>query len=359
MTFKLKLSTAALSFQLLLGLSHCTPPRHQIKYASPEAKGFSAQKLDTLSAFLAEAGSSAMLLMVDGEIVYQWGEIDRKHTIHSIRKPLLSALYGIKVAEGIIDTSMTLRQLNLDDIEPALSENEKSARIADLLRARSGVYHPAAAVSEGMLEGMPQRDEYKPGEHYYYNNWDFNVLGAILEKQTGKSIYQLFKEEIALPLGMHDYSGTHSTIDGESAAATIPDTDGYYQYEKSKSAYPAAHFRLSARDMALFGQLYVNGGSWKGKQIIPQQWIETSTRPYSVTNANYGIAYGMLWNVLMETEERKSKSFFHTGAGIHMLGVYPASKMVLVHRVDTEKEYSFHQGNFYQMIDLVFSARTE
>lgn len=40
-----------------------------------------------------------------------------------------------------------------------------------------------------------------------------------------------------------------------------------------------------------------------------------------------------------------------------MLGVYPASKLVLVHRVDTEKEYTFNQGDFYKMIDLVWGAQ--
>ncbi|MTI33112.1 serine hydrolase domain-containing protein [Xanthovirga aplysinae] len=344
---------------LLIALVNCTPPKHQFKYAAADTKGFSPQKLDTLSAFLEKAGSSGMLLMVDGKVIYEWGKTDRKHTIHSIRKPMLNALFGIKVAEGVIDTTMTLRELSIDDIEPSLSENEKNARIADLLKSRSGVYHDAAAVSKGMLYGKPERDEHKPGEHYYYNNWDFNVLGAILEQTTGKSIYTLFNEEIAVPLGMNDFQGVYTSIDGESEEFNIPDTDGFYQYENSKSKFPAYHFRLSARDMALFGQLYLNKGKWNGKQIIPESWIERSTTPYSVTNPDYGIAYGMLWNVLMKTENRKSRSFFHTGTGIHMLGVYPSSKLVLVHRVDTEKEYSFNQGDFYKMIDLVFGARMD
>ena len=348
---------ALISLLILSGFTGCSTPKHTFTYTSPEVKGYSSQQLDTLSSFLASAGSSAMMLMVDGEVIYQWGETNKKHTIHSIRKSIINALYGIQVAKGVIDTSMTLGALGIDDLAPALSEQEKEARIADLLKSRSGVYHPAAAVSEGMLRDLPARDTHLPGTHYYYNNWDFNVLGAILEQQTGKSIYQLFLDDIAIPLGMHDYTGSFTTIDGEDPEATIPHTDGYYQAEKSKSRYPAYHFRLSARDLALFGQLYLNGGKWKEKQLIPAAWIEASTKAYSITNPGYGIGYGMLWNVLMETENRQSKSFYHTGAGIHMLGIYPASRLVLVHRVDTEKNYSFHQGHFYKMIELVFSAQ--
>ena len=76
---------------------------------------------------------------------------------------------------------------------------EKSARVIDLLKSRSGIYHPAAAESEGMEESRPERGIHKPGEAYYYNNWDFNVLGAILEQKTGKNIYTLFAEEVANP----------------------------------------------------------------------------------------------------------------------------------------------------------------
>lgn len=50
--------------------------------------------------------------------------------------------------------------------------------------------------------------------------------------------------------------------------------------------------------------------------------IEASTKAYSITNPGYGIGYGMLWNVLMSIETRQSKFFYHTAAGIHMLGVY-------------------------------------
>ncbi|MCX2742772.1 serine hydrolase [Mangrovivirga sp. M17] len=329
----------------------------EYEYVDPNTKGFSQAKLDTLTQFLEEAGSSSLMILVDGKIVYEFGDIKRPHTIHSIRKAMLNSLYGIAINDGIIDTTQTLKELEIEDITPELTESELQATIADLLKSRSGVYHHAAAVSEGMLAKMPERGSHKPGEIYYYNNWDFNVLGYILEKKTGKKIFDLFHEQIAKPIGMEHFDGTYDSIDGESDNFKFPDTDGFYQYELSKSKYPAYHFRLSARDMARYGQLYLNNGKWDGQQIIPESWINASTQPISVYDEKYGIAYGMLWAVLMKTESRKTRSFFHTGTGIHMLAVYPGANMVLVHRVDTEKEYSFHQGHFYQMIGLVWGAR--
>lgn len=325
-------------------------------HGDPDSKGYSSKKLAAIQEHLESSGASSMLIMVDGELIFEWGQTKQKHTIHSIRKALLNSLYGIAIAEGKIDTSMTLRELGISDIEPGLTENEKDTRIADMLKSRSGVYHHAAGVSDGMLRGMPERGSYSPGEHYYYNNWDFNTLGAILEQCTEQKIYDLFKEQIAKPLGMHDYEGKYTSIDAEAVDARIPDTDGFYQYENSKSKYPAYHFRMSARDLAIYGQLYLNYGNWNGKQIIPREWIDTSTQAYSIYNQEIGLGYGMLWYVVLPEKDTQRNSFFHTGAGIHMLGVYPDLNLVFVHRVDTEEYTSYNSSDLIEMLGFLFDS---
>lgn len=330
----------------------------EFENVKPESQDFSSEKLDSLGLFLDKAGSSSLLILKDGNVVYEWGNTQNKHTVHSIRKALINSLYGIYVSDGTIDTTATLKQLKIDDIAPSLTESERTATIADLLKSRSGIYHYSAATNEAMIDQMPERGMHKPNEAYFYNNWDFNVLGYILEEATDKSIYDLFYEQIAKPLGMQ-YANNYVSIYAKNENESIPQTDGFYQYDKTKSKYPAYHFRLSARDLALYGQLYLNKGMWNGQQIVPKEWIEQSTKAHSVYNKNYGIAYGMLWNVLMKTESRESKSFFHTGVGIHMLGIYPASDVVLIHRVDTENDYRFNQGDFYKMISLVWSAENK
>lgn len=348
-------------FLILLLCCTCTKPQTKqgfsFEKATPENKGFSSRKLDSLGKFLEKAGSSSLIILVDGKVVYDWGNIYKKHTIHSIRKAILNSLYGIYLDNGTINLNETLAELNIDDID-TLTVKEKTATIADLLKSRSGIYHSAAATSQGMLRGIPKRGSHKPNETYVYNNWDFNVLGYVLEQKTGESLYDLFDKHIAKPLGM-DFANQISTLKNPTGETPFPNGDGFYQYEDDKSKFPAYHFRLSAKDMALYGQLYLNKGKWNGKQIISENWIETSTRPYSITNKKYGIGYGMLWKVLTPTETRTSKSFYHTGVGIHMMGVYPASKVVLIHRVDTENEFTFNEGDFYKMIALVWEAKIE
>ncbi len=352
MRFKLLVLTLLLS-----ALNYTADSQEKFKYVKPETKGFSSEKLESLKNHLEESGSSSMIIMIEDAIIFEWGDTKKKHLIHSIRKAMLNSLYGIAIANGDIDTTATLKTLGIDDIDP-LSDQELKASIADLLRSRSGVYHNAAAVNNAMLRGRPERNTYKPGAYYYYNNWDYNALGAILEQETGRNIYEMFYDEIAKPLGM-DFSGEYVTLEVGSEDIEIPNTDGFYQFERSQSKYPAYHFRMSSQDLALYGQLYLNHGVWNGEQIISKEWIDVSTKPYSVYSPQYGNAYGMLWRVRVPGENTKRNSFFHTGLGIHMLGIYPDSRLVMVHRVNTEDDYNYNEGDFYKMIRLLFNSRLE
>jgi CubicO group peptidase (beta-lactamase class C family) len=324
----------------------------QLKRITPEQAGFSSEKLAELTPYLEKEGSSSLILVSDGRVFFEWGDIYKKQLVHSIRKALLNSLYGIFTERGIIDTSATLKEIGIDDTEPKLTSLEKGAKVIDLLKSRSGIYHPAAAESEGMEASRPERGIHRPGEAFYYNNWDFNVLGAILKDKTGRNIYDLFAEEVAKPLGMIHYKGEYENIDASDADFEIPEADGFYQYEKNKSMFPAYHFRMSAYDLALYGILYANSGNWQGKQIVSKSWIEKSTKPYSIMDRNYGIAYGMLWNVNMNYA-----SYQHTGMGVHMLRIYPDSKMVVVHRVDTENESEFTSDKLYPIFGIIFGAR--
>lgn len=323
---------------------------------TPEQAGYSREGLDRLRDALRDAGSDSLLLVHDGRVFFEYGDIRRKLLLHSMRKPLLNALYGIHEARGDIDLGANLAQLGIDDIAPALTDEERQARLEDILKSRSGVYHPAAAESEGMAASRPPRGAHPPGTHHYYNNWDFNVAGHVLERAIGERLYDAFDREIARPLGMLDYRN-RIVIAPADGHATDPDADGYYRYERDKSRYPAWHFRMSAHDLALFGQLYLQRGQWQGRQLVPAAWIARSTQPYSIENAEYGLAYGMLWNVLVPEYADEAPSFYHTGVGVHMLGVYPKHRLVMVHRVDTEHDARFDEGDLYRIIRLIHAAR--
>ena len=85
--------------------------------------------------FPEQINSAAVLVVYDGYVVASWGQVEHKYFAASVRKSLLSALYGIHVAEGTIELSA------------ALTGAEKQARIVDLLKARSGIYIPPPFAS--------------------------------------------------------------------------------------------------------------------------------------------------------------------------------------------------------------------
>lgn len=84
----------------------------------------------------------------NGRMIARWGDTSRKVNMASVRKSLLSALYGIAIAEGRITLSSSLSELGIDDTAPRLTAEEKTATVRHLLMARSGVYQgPSLRVS--------------------------------------------------------------------------------------------------------------------------------------------------------------------------------------------------------------------
>jgi CubicO group peptidase (beta-lactamase class C family) len=327
---------------------------------SPAEAGYDAARLQALADFLAQAGSQSMILLHEGRVFFEWGDVRKPLLLHSMRKAVLNALVGQCVARGRLPLEATLAELGIDDNAPALTAEERRATVLQLLQSRSGIYHPAAAESAAMQAAKPPRGSHAPGTHWHYNNWDFNAAAAVLERACGP-VFEAFDRDIAKPLGMLDWQariGRWSEGDPEPDAAWLARLDGFVQQEPSRSRFPAQHFRLSAHDLALYGQLYLQGGAWRGQQLLPRDWIEQSTQPVSVVQPQWGLAYGRLWDVLLPARPEDPPAFFHTGVDVHMLGVYPLQRLVMVHRVDTEAGRSrFKPRDLVQVIRLMHAAR--
>jgi CubicO group peptidase (beta-lactamase class C family) len=287
------------------------------KTDTPEELGWSSEKLKTLERNLKEQETAALMIVTDGKVVFEWGKTTNNIYSHSTRKSLLSALYGIYAAEGKIDTSLTIDQLGIEDSVP-LTDTEKQAQVIDLLKARSGVYIPAAAEAKSMRDSRPKRGSYEHDENWYYNNWDFNVLGTIFREQTGEDIYEAFKERIADPIGMQDY-----IVEKQN-----------YSYEQNFSIHPAYPFLISTRDMARFGQLFLQQGRWNDRQIIPADWVAESTQSYSKANWPWR-GYGYLWWIIEANHQGLKKGdYYASGYGGQNAFVLPRINTIIVHRVN-------------------------
>lgn len=203
--------------------------------------GWSVEKLDEARRASQAIGPTAVMIVQGGRAVCEWGDVNKRIKSSSARKSFLSALYGIYAHDGRIDFNKTLADLGIDDVPP-LSPTEKQATIRMLLQSRSGIYYPCVGGTPEMRAQMPPRGSHAPGTFWYYNNWDFNALGAIFERLTDQKIGQAFYECIAEPVQMQDFR---------------PEDVYYVATRGDESIFPAYPFHITARDMARFGYLFI------------------------------------------------------------------------------------------------------
>ena len=276
-------------------------------------------------------GSDAFMVVDRGVSVWEYGHVSKNYVVQSCRKSFLSALYGIFVHDGTIDLSLTLEELGIDDLPPSLTAEEKQATLEHLIMARSGVYHEAAAESQSMKDARPERGSHPPGTFYYYNNWDFNVLGTVFRELTGEDIFESIHQRFGIPLQMEEFQPSN----------------GWYYYQEM-SEHPAYHFAMSARDMARFGLLFLRDGQWRGQQVVPAEWVERSVQPYTDTGGNTW-NYGYMWWVGKPEAWGGNRVFAALGGSGQAIFVFPDLQVVITHKVD----YDSWRGNWGAVYDLV------
>jgi len=285
------------------------------RYKDPQAAGFAKAALRQIEEHYSRSGLASLFVVHQGRVLLALGDYQRRFQCHSIRKTLMNAVMGICHDEKKIDLNKTLADLKIDDIG-GLTETEKQATVKNLLQARSGVYHPAVYETASMTKAKPQRGTHGSGSFWHYNNWDFNALSTIVNRETGDDFLRLFTERIAGPLGMEDYR----------------EIDGNYFLDPAVSRHPGYGFKLSARDLARFGLLYLQKGVWNGSRVLSERWIADSTRSYSNTHTARG-GYGYLWWI--PAIGGAGPAFAACGVGTQVLLVLPGLDLVIVQRVNT------------------------
>jgi len=326
----------------------------------PAQSGWSEALLADVRAWSEQIHSTAFMVVHRGVVVAEWGDTTKRTELASVRKSLLSALIGIAVAERKISLDSTLAQLGIDDNAPALTDAEKQATVRMLLEARSGIYHPALYETPGMAKQRPARGSHEPGTFWYYNNWDFNVLGAVFERLTGKTVFQALDQDLARPLQMQDFQLSRQRMMGF----------------ENQSRFLAYHLFLSARDMARLGLAMARGGDWNGRQVVPAAWVRESTEPHvAASSVGRGgeLAYGYLWWIPATRKTAPwSGSFMASGQFGQFILVLPAIDTVIVHRRAVTDEYAVARNlgktkfepprvlgpDFLKLADMVVAARS-
>ncbi len=335
-------------------------PGAEWQTAPPEAVGFSSAKLEALRGWLKTQDTGSMMVVVQGRVIFSYGDVTHTSKIASVRKSVLDMLYGADVFAGQVRDDVlheTVEQLGLQDKVPFLPI-EKNATLIQLMASRSGIYIPSGNGDQAKV--MPPRGSEYPGTYYIYNNWDFNAAGVAFEKLTKKDIFVALRDDLARPLGMQDF-----------------DFAKQKKNESPDSAHSEYAMYLSTRDMARLGLLMLNCGQWNGKTLVSCDWVRYSTylhTPFRDINPtglrNYGEpsrwGYGLLWWVWDEQMFPGDTwtgflqgAYTAAGTGGTYITVLPTMDTVVVHQVDIDKNYRANvtPSSYMAMLSMIADAR--
>lgn len=284
------------------------------KTAAADSAGVDSNQLLNLTRSMRawpELGVHAILIERNGKLIYEeyfdgfderWGiplgrvtmTAESKHDLRSVTKSVVSALVGIAHGEGAIP-SLDQPLIRWFPEYPELDKPEyRRVTVAHALSMTSGFQW-----NENVPYNDPRNDEirmtrdaqplryalsrpfaFDPGAEFNYNGGLTQVLAAVLERATKMSLEDYARTKLFAPLGITDVEWIGDLAGMPAAASGL---------------------RLRARDLAKFGSLFLHDGKWNGKQVIPKNWVELSTRrhfrfrPRAGIDAGGEFGYGYFW----------------------------------------------------------------
>lgn len=278
----------------------------------------------------------AGVIIRDGEIVSEWGDVDRVDMTFSASKSYLSICAGLAVDEGLIpDINAPVREL-VDD-GGFSSDQNRDITWAQLLQLTS--------EWEGELWGKPdwidhnrqlgsapgqdnqkgqKREMQKPGTHWEYNDVRVNRLALALLRVWRKPLPEVLRERIMDPIGASD------TWEWHGYSTSYVEIDGQKMQSVSGGAHWGGGIFISTLDHARVGLLMLNRGNWNGRQLLSEKWVDASTTPCPL-NKNYGYMW-WLNQIGEQAPSAPRSSFFAKGVGANIIWIAPEQNMVSVVR---------------------------
>jgi CubicO group peptidase (beta-lactamase class C family) len=256
---------------------------------SPLPKGPEAVLPAAVAGWVQARSVTGLVVLQAGQVVHESYYLgtgpDDLRISWSVAKSLLSALFGIIQADGVIASlddpvekyAPLLKGSAYDgvSIHDVLTMSSGVAFNEDYLDFNSDINKMGRVLALGgsmdaFAAGLKVRAA-EPGSRWLYVSIDTHVLGMVIRGATGKDIPELMETRLLGPLGL------------EAAPSYLTDGDGV--------AFVLGGLNLRTRDYARFGQMVAQGGQWQGVQVVPANWIATSTS----AQAADGSAYGYQW----------------------------------------------------------------
>jgi len=271
-------------------------PTDEWRICTPEEQGMNSTLLNEMLPYIDSNDwpIDSIILVRGGYIVYEKYqnpefEMDDYHTLQSVTKSFTSALVGIAIQEGFIPSlDATILDLFSNHNVTNVDERKEHMSVKHLLTMTAGVEwdewsYPYNDIVHNSLAAMVTSDDAvdfflnlpmvaEPGEEWVYNGGAAMLLGVLIEEMSNLTLMDFAQEYLFNPIGI-------------SGAVWLRTWNGIF--EAGGGLY------LKPRDMARFGYLFLNGGTWDGEQVISNDWVLDSTDyHFSLPPYDY---YGYFW----------------------------------------------------------------
>ncbi len=240
--------------------------QNQLPRSLPEKEGVSAS---AISHFLDAASHGktefhSFIFVRHGKVVAEgwWNPYapQLKHTLYSTSKSFTAAAVGFALTEGKLKLTDKVVSFFPNDLPSPIPPFLAELTVKDALMMSDGQQpDPTISVvtdSNWARKFLATPILHEPGTTFLYNSAGTYMLAAIVQKVTGQTVLDYLKPRLFEPLSI-------TGEDWETSPQGV-NTGGW-------------GLRLTTEDMAKFGQLYLQGGNWKGKQILPASWVKEAT----------------------------------------------------------------------------------
>ena len=286
------------------------------------------------------------LVIYKGYVVAEFGDTAAVDPTYSVAKSVLASITGVALRDGKIDgleqpVGKLVRDGGYASPQNAAvtwkSHLQQESEWEGEMWGKKHDFVGAAAFGAG--ERKPRALQ-APGSLYEYNDVRINRLALSLLRVMNKPVPDVFQEEVMGPIG------------ASSSWKWVPYHNSYVELNGRQAASVSGGTRwgggmwINSWDMARFGYLWLRGGAWDGKQIIPGAFVKAALTPSA-----HGPDYGYLWWLNSKGKNFPSlpaNAYGALGAGSNTIVVSPDHDLVIVWR--------WHAGNSAEFAKRVIAA---
>jgi CubicO group peptidase (beta-lactamase class C family) len=290
-------------------------------------------------------GLNGLIIIKSGYLVFEeyfkdWDSLS-PHQLYSTTKSVTSALVGIAVDQGLFSVDDPVLNFFSEYSFDNIDSRKLNMTVEHLLNMQSGLdwdewtydyYNPNNHYNQ--MLSSPDWVQYildkpmatDPGSTFVYCGGASHLLQAIIDRTASLSTLDFAKQFLFDPLGI---------------------TPGLWESSPNYVVCGAHDLHLTPRDMAKFGYLFMNNGSWDGKQLISKNWILNSTRVKPIqVSTNYGnpISYGYQWWVQNETFDYYL--YYTSGLYGQRIHCFPDLDLIFVTTSEISYDWNFLIKNY-------------